>query len=140
MKFTKSADFALRTVIYLAQHPGPIPMPVVATELFIPYNNLIKIVQKLRRADIVSAKQGKSGGVYLKLNPSAISIRTIVDAIDGPTRLSECLTDDTYCKLRVSCLLQGVLGRLQANINGMLDDISIASILELTVKKENAYV
>lgn len=140
MKLSKSADFALRTVIYLAQNHGANPMPVLSEVLHIPYNNLIKIVQKLRYADVVAAKQGKSGGVFLKQSPDSITIRQIVDVIDGPTRLSECLANEQFCKLSSCCVLQGVLATLQSNINGMLETVTIGSILEKSKKKETAYV
>ena len=121
MKLTKSADFALRIVIYLASPQGKgATMPLLAETLSIPYNNLSKIVQALAKAQVLQTRQGKNGGVALLRRPDQISLKTVIDVIDGPTRLTECLVNKDFCSLNGVCQLKSALGDVQRQIDTIL--------------------
>ena len=128
MKMTRSADFAMRIVLFLAVEDKSYTMPELADKLVIPYNNLSKLVQYLAKASIVQTKQGKHGGVKLLKSTSDISLKNIVDVIDGPTRLSDCLADSQACALTQTCKLKGVLQNLQNKIDNLLQEVTIEKI------------
>lgn len=130
MRITRSADFAVRIVLFLGVEGKPYTMPELADKLFIPYNNLSKLVQYLAKAGILQTKQGKKGGVQLLKPMADISLKNVIDVIDGPTRLSDCLADPRFCSLTQVCKLKNVLSDLQNKIDILLDDISIKQISE----------
>ncbi len=132
MKITKSADFAMRIVLFLADEQRPYTMPELAERLVIPYNNLSKLVQSLNKAGILQTKQGKNGGVRLFKSPDAISLKSVLDVIDGPTRLSDCLSDHQFCSLTRTCRLRGALNDIQNQIDGLLQGATLQSIMERT--------
>lgn len=127
MKMTKSADFALRIVIYLAQNPEGSTMPKLAASLGIPYNNLSKLVQQMSRGGVIQTRQGKNGGIAL-VHSESLSIRHVVDLIDGPTRLSECLHNPDYCSQTEACKLKTVLHRIQHDIDSILESYKISQL------------
>lgn len=128
MKLTKSADFALRIVIFLASTQGKgATMPLLAERLAIPYNNLSKLVQLLAKAQVLQTRQGKNGGVSLLRRPDQISLKTVIDVIDGPTRLTECLVNKDFCSLNESCQLKSALGDVQRQIDSILEKKKISS-------------
>ena len=131
MKLTKSADFAMRTVIHLAtpQAKG-VTMPILSERLGIPYNHLSKIIQTLAKAQIIQTRQGKNGGVALLRDPDQISLKTIVDLIDGPTRLADCLVDKNYCSLSGMCQLKTALSEVQHQIDLILDQQKISKLIQ----------
>ena len=129
MKLTKSADFAIRIVIYLAKTGESITMPVLSETLMIPYHNLTKLVQALSKHEIVITQKGKHGGVSLSKRPESVSIKDIIEIIDGPTMLSDCLKHDDLCKLSGICKLKGVFSQLQQKINDLMDDVKISQLI-----------
>lgn len=128
MKLTKSTDFAMRILIYLAGQEGLSTMPVLSESLRIPYNNLTKLIQALAKANIIHTKKGKHGGIRLLKKPEDITLKMIVDLIDGPTVLSDCQKTPELCTLSQDCKLKTVFRNLQDNINTLMDDITIAQL------------
>ena len=129
MKLTKTTDFALRLLIHLASEQETRTKPVVSKELGISYYNLSKIVQTLAKAQMIHTKQGKNGGIRLLKKADDISLKEVIDVIDGPTNLSDCLTDVIDCKLICSCKLKHVFGDIQNRINDMFEEVTIAQMV-----------
>ena len=129
MKLTKSADFAIRIVIYLAKTGEITTMPVLSEILMIPYHNLTKLVQALSKHEIVMTRKGKHGGLSLSKRSEFVSIKDIIEIIDGPTMLSDCLKHGDLCKLSENCKLKGVFSQLQQKINDLMDDVKISQLI-----------
>ena len=129
MKLTKSTDFALRTLIYLADCNGLTTLSTLSSRLDVPYNNLTKIVQKLAKCQIVQTEKGKYGGIKLLKSADKITLREIIELIDGPTRLSECQDDPKNCGLSCQCKLKGVFGDLQVQINQLFDSVKLKDVV-----------
>ena len=89
MKLTKSADYALRILIYLAGKEQQITNTALSKALEVPYHNLTKIIQHLARSEVIRSKKGKNGGITLNKRPEDISVRQVISIIDGPLNLSE---------------------------------------------------
>jgi Rrf2 family nitric oxide-sensitive transcriptional repressor len=129
MKLTKSTDFALRTLIYLSGNTGLVTMRTLSAQLAVPYDNLTKIVQKLAKCDIVHTEKGKYGGIKLCKPSHEITLREIIELIDGPTRLSECQDDPQKCGLSCKCKLKGVFGDLQSQINQLFESVTLKDVI-----------
>lgn len=130
MRFTKSTDFALRVLVHLAAHNGEsCTMPYLSKTLYIPYNNLAKLIQSMSKADIVQTKQGKNGGVSLSKSADEISIKDVVSCIDGPTKLSDCLSAFNSCSLSDACKLQTQFRQLQEGIDELLDSVKVSKLI-----------
>ncbi len=129
MKLTRTTDFGMRILIYLAQQNELSTMPVISEALNIPYNNLTKLIQNLAKAEIIHTKKGKYGGVALLMKPEDITLKIVVDLIDGPTTLSDCQKSDTLCTLSCECKLKGALSTLQAKINTLMTEITVYQLI-----------
>lgn len=129
MRLSKSADFAARIVVYLASEEGPHTMLCLAKKLEIPFHNLSKLVQALSKASVIETKQGKNGGIRLAKNPDEISLKTVIDVIDGPTRLSDCLTSSKACTLTGHCRIKEKFAQIQGKIDQLFDEVKIASMV-----------
>ena len=103
-------------------------MPFLAETLKVPYNNLSKLIQQMARGGIIQTRQGKNGGVAL-ISPENLSIKDVVQLIDGPTRLSECLKNHDFCSRIGECKLKGVLADIQHDIDHLLDSYKIAQLV-----------
>jgi len=89
---TKTTDYALRALIYLAHDPddGYHQTHDLATVLNVPCNYLGKILQLLGRKRIVESVRGANGGFRLARLPEQIRLYDVLEALDALPRKPEC--------------------------------------------------
>lgn len=110
MQITRQADYAVRAMVYLAQL-GPeqrAPTGQIAKEKSIPPSFLAKIVSQLSVAGLLQTFRGASGGVSLAKSANEISLLDVVEAIDGPILLNDCVGETNSCNYDESCPLKPV--------------------------------
>jgi Rrf2 family iron-sulfur cluster assembly transcriptional regulator len=61
----------------------PIQIRVICERQEIPARYLEQIFQRLRRAQLVTSKRGPGGGYSLARPPSQITLRSVVEAVEG---------------------------------------------------------
>jgi Rrf2 family protein len=123
MQITRRADYAVRTVLFLAsmENGNRAPTSRIAEEQNIPSSFLAKIVSQLSVAGIVQTSRGARGGVSLAKPAPEISLLDVVEAIDGPITLNECVTDPSICPFGDNCAVHDVWCDAQANLVKQLD-------------------
>jgi Rrf2 family protein len=118
MQITRQADYAVRAVLYLARlgEAGRAPTSRIAKEMRIPPSFLAKIVSQLSVAGVVSTSRGARGGVSLARPPQEVSLLEVIEAIDGPITLNECVPDASECVFGDDCPVHGVWCETQATL------------------------
>jgi Rrf2 family protein len=93
MQITRQADYAVRAVLYLSKlgEDQRAATSQIAQEQQIPPSFLAKIVSQLSVAGLLQTSRGARGGVSLARSPEQISLLEVVEAIDGPILLNECV-------------------------------------------------
>jgi Rrf2 family protein len=110
MQITRQADYAVRAVLYLAKI-GPemrAATSQIAQEQQIPPSFLAKIVSQLSVAGLLQTSRGARGGVSLARVPEQISLLEVVEAIDGPILLNECVAGNGTCTFGDDCPMQSI--------------------------------
>ena len=128
MKLTRTADFALKIIVYLATTKKLTTMPILSKELNIPYHNMSKLIQKLAKAQLVQTIQGKGGGIRLLQKPNKISIKTVLDLIDGPTNMADCIANASICKSK-NCKVKVKLSEIQTKIESILAETKMSDMI-----------
>ncbi|MEN8161072.1 MAG: Rrf2 family transcriptional regulator [Myxococcota bacterium] len=90
MRLSQQAQYAICGMFDLAYNGegGPIQVRVIGERQRIPARYLEQIFQRLRRADLVRGKRGPGGGYVLAREAAAITLRDIVEAVEGPVAAS----------------------------------------------------
>lgn len=130
MQITRQADYAVRAVLYLAERgqAARIPTAEIGRAQHIPVTFLAKIVAQLSAAGILRSKRGAHGGIALGRPADEISLLEIVEAIDGPLLLNECVADPTSCPLGERCPVQSVWCQAQAELVDRLGRTTFAQL------------
>jgi Rrf2 family protein len=130
MQITRQADYALRTVLYLAslENGARASTAKIAKEQRIPPSFLAKIVSLLAIAGVVQTSRGARGGVALARLAGDISLLDVVQAIDGPIRLIHCIDDHGDCVFGDACSLQETLCEAQDTLVSSLAATDFASL------------
>jgi Rrf2 family transcriptional regulator, iron-sulfur cluster assembly transcription factor len=98
MQITRQADYAVRAVLHLARNGDQrTATSAIAEEQRIPPSFLAKIVSQLSIAGLLHTSRGARGGVTLARNAKEITLLEVIEAIDGPIQLNECVGDTASC-------------------------------------------
>lgn len=133
MQITRQADYAVRAVQYLAMLPngGRAATNIIAREKHIPPSFLAKIVSQLSVAGVVQTSRGARGGVSLARDPKNISLLEVVEAIDGPIGVNECVHDAKVCAFGDDCAVHTVWLEAQ---RGLIDRLATTNFASLAAK------
>jgi len=109
MQITRQADYAVRAVLYLARKNEPrVATSKIAEEQHIPPSFLAKIISQLSIAGLLHTSRGARGGVALAREPKDITLLEVVEAIDGPIQLNECVENSGACAFSDECPMRPV--------------------------------
>ncbi len=129
MQLTRQADYAVRVVLDLSSQPQHhCRTGEIGRRQRIPAAYLRKIVHHLARAGFVRTRRGADGGVSLLREPAAISLRQVVEAVEGPLRLNRCLVRRGECALERICPVHPVWQHIQDVMIRELDAVTFAQL------------
>ena len=129
VRFSAKTDYALRAMLDLAIHPGArTTFPAIAERQGIPRKFLPTVLQSLIQAGLVRTIRGYGGGVELTCDPNKVTIRQIIESVEGRQQLYDCDTHNMDCALRTDCRLRNLLVRAGS---AMLDVLEGATLSDL---------
>jgi len=130
MQITRQADYAVRAVLYLAKNGEQrAATSQVAQEQRIPPSFLAKIISQLSIAGLLHTSRGARGGVTLAREPQDISVLEVIEAIDGPIQLNECVGENSICTFDNDCPLKPVWCEAQEELVKKLRYTNFAQLL-----------
>jgi len=128
---SQTGRYALQILGYLAMHRGEmIPGEAIAEATGVPANYLSKILNQLRKAEIVDSRKGWGGGFRLKDEAAGRPIRDVLVAIDGlqSTNQSSCVFGLGDCSLSSPCPLHSHWDRIRGAYEEMLSTTRVGDL------------
>ena len=131
MQITRQADYAVRAILHLAQvkNGDRTSTSTIAKEQGIPPSFLAKIISQLSITGLLHTLRGARGGVTLARDPKEITLLEVVEAIDGPIRLNECIGENGVCTFDIDCPLKSVWCHAQEELVARLRKTDFAQLL-----------
>jgi len=131
MQITRQADYAVRAVLHLARagNAERSATSMIAKEQNIPPSFLAKIISQLSIAGLLHTSRGARGGVTLARDPKEITLLEVVEAIDGPIQLNECVGNTGACTFDHSCPIKPVWCDAQDELVTRLKNTNFAQML-----------
>ena len=133
MLLTKASEYALLSLIYIAQKDAPSDVDTMSGELDISKSFLAKILQNLAKDRILKSYKGANGGFSLLAEPSAISVKKIVECAERrEVSVFECSGGEQGCPSNEaqSCQIWTMFCALQSKIDETLGDIKLSDIIK----------
>ena len=130
MQLTRAADYGVRVMIHLATLPAHqrARLPSLARATGAPESFLSKVLQALCRAGFLASRRGQSGGFEMLPAGRQASVRTVIEAIEGPICLNLCLVHGAFCGRKSTCPAHPVWVRAQEAMMGVLSTATIADL------------
>lgn len=130
---SKTSQYALRAMVYLARHSGDGLMSRatdVANGLGVPSNYLSKILHALGREGVLVSERGPSGGFRLARPADRISLSEVIGAFDELRRDDRCLLGRRRCRDSNPCAAHGRWKDVSERMYGFFEETTVADLLE----------
>ncbi|MBI5970408.1 MAG: Rrf2 family transcriptional regulator [Deltaproteobacteria bacterium] len=98
-RLSKAADYSIRGILHLAMKPngGPTDVGEIAKAQGVSTAYLAKLFQTLAKKGHIRSIRGFEGGFVLVKRPSEINLYEIIEAVEGPIFLNDCLIHSGFC-------------------------------------------
>lgn len=130
MRLTLSTKYAILALEELARRGRPASVQELAAAADIPQAYLGKLVPLLVRVGILATQRGRGGGVSLARPAKEVTLKEIIEAVEGPTALQDCPFEVAPCAGNPKCSLYPVWDPLRDRIVGFLAQTSLAEVVE----------
>ena len=131
MIYSKSAEYGIQAMIYLAEHDdGKLAMvSVIADAYKIPRHFLAKLVQTLARHHLIKSYRGRKGGIKLARSADTITLLQVVNAIEGPPPEHDmCVIGLDICSDAACCPLHDQWKRIKEEVREALSQQTLADL------------
>ena len=130
LQLTRGGEYALRAMTYLARFPeGHVAsLHDICEAQDIPESFLAKILQSLSRSGLAMSQRGAHGGFALARPAAEITMRDIVEAVDGPIALNACVLWPDDCKRSEHCEVHKAWLLAQEQLMSVLDTVTLRTL------------
>jgi len=129
---TRRTDYGIRALICLANdgaNGGRLAKANdIASTMAIPSRFLPQVLQELQRARLVVSRPGPTGGYALARPAEEITVRQIVEALEGPIDTPECALRGGPCYWEEVCALHWVWSSARQALAERLDAATLADV------------
>lgn len=125
----RHTDYAIRALLHLADSDGQtLTGSGLAEYCDIPLSFAYKVLKMLGRADIVVSRRGRPGGFRLSRRPEDVSLRDVVEALQGPVSVSQCVLDPSVCDRSETCPVSATWSELQHDMVRFFEATTLADL------------
>lgn len=142
MKISSKGRYALRLMLDLAQHDtgDPVRIKEIAARQEISEKYLEQIISVLHKAGYVRSIRGPQGGYFMTKKPEEYTVGMILRLTEGSLAPVLCLEqEENTCDRQEDCVTLRVWKKLDDAIKGVVDDITLADLLEWSTQKGDFY-
>jgi Rrf2 family protein len=130
MFVSKSLDYAMRSLIYLAQRgERVVSLRELSRSVRVPVPYLAKVMRLLVRGGLVHSDPGAKGGYRLNRAPEAITLKEVYEVMEGGFHTVECLTNPRICDLTPTCTQAQIWQTLEEEVLDILGKKSLKDCL-----------
>lgn len=143
MRISTKGRYALRLMLDLATYRTgePVRLKEVAKRQQISEKYLEQIIAVLNKAGYVRSIRGSQGGYILKKEPEDYTVGMILRLIEGDLAPVSCVgSGNEECERKSECVTVRVWEKLNDAINGVIDNITLADLVDWQNEKANEYV
>lgn len=121
-RFRKKTEYGMMMMMLLAKEgKGEVVSVRRMQEFGLPRSFLVKIARDLIKAKLVVAKEGRGGGYSLMNDPGSVTLKQVVEAVDGELATAGCLVHGAKkCPLAKHCPHRKMMGKLTEEIGAIL--------------------
>ncbi len=131
MHITLEADYATRIVVYLAEIDKRADANTISQATGVSLRFALKILRNLVSFGIIKSFKGTQGGYELNKPASEITLKEVLEAIEGEYKFSRCLNSDANCTKPKTeqCEVQKVFCTITKKVQSMLNEVTVDTLI-----------
>lgn len=143
MKLSTRSRYGVRLMIALALNNGqnPVFLKDIAKSEDISEKYLSLIIIPLKAAGLVTSIRGAHGGYSLAKDPAQITLKEIVDLLEGDCSLVDCVKNPSSCSRVCICASHDIWALIGDKISETLSSITLDKLAKINQEKaENSFM
>ena len=132
MRITLESDYALRILTTMAGYSEVTDAKTISADTSVTIRFTLNILHKLVQGDLVQSYKGVNGGYKLKASPDSITLKQVIELIDGPIAIARCLDSDEGCSLncdKSACDYHHIFDIISIDLANKLNKITISDVI-----------
>ncbi len=133
MRITLESDYALRILTTMAGYEKITDAKTIADDTSVTQRFTLKILHKLVQGELVKSFKGVNGGYTLKIKPEDITLKRVIELIDGPIAIARCLDSGESCSLncdKSACDYHHIFDIISIDLASKLNKITIQDVID----------
>jgi Rrf2 family protein len=132
MQLTKGVEYGIEGILYLARQGGDEPALIreISRATAIPETFLSKIFQKLATKGLLRSRRGFRGGFRLARPARRITLREIIEALQGPIVFHHCLDHLRQRGRKQRCYVNQIFAKAQRRVSTILEQTTLEDIVQ----------
>jgi len=131
IQLTRRGDYGVSAIYHIAQYPKGyfISIEEISIKTKIPKPYLSKILQDLCRGGILLSRRGTGGGFALARSIQEISLKNIIDVVEGKICIVSCLNAADQCVRADGCPIAPFWGEVQGFMDELIGSITVEDLV-----------
>ncbi len=139
LRLSSKGEYGVRAMFEIARDykKGPVTIKEISRRQGMSVSYLEQLLNKLRRSGLIKSRKGPGGGYTLEKKPDDISIGVILNSLEGPVAITNCLApklEQPACNHIEKCVTRLLWKSLGENIENFLDTVSLKDLLKEEVR------
>lgn len=132
MRLSTRGRYGIKAMLELALVYGveTISVRSIAQKQNISELYLEQIFSVLRKAQLIKSTRGAKGGYSLTRMPKDITIKNIMDALEGPVSISNCIEEGADCDNLDTCATRVLWVRIRDAMDEIFSSVSLQDIID----------
>lgn len=133
MRISTRGQYGLEALVDLAlkSMSCPVSLKSIANDCGLSESYILQIFQILRKAGILTSVRGAQGGYMLSRDPSQISVRQVLEALEGPLTPVYCIAKDCNdpCSQYKMCAARMLWEKVKKSLDSLVDSITLSDLV-----------
>ena len=131
LKLSTKGKYGVKAMVDLAVNQGDTPVSIksISKRQNISEYYLEQLFAPLWKADLIKSIRGAQGGYVLNKNPRELTVLEIMNVLEGPVEISDCLDND-LCGNIDCCATRTVWKKIKTAIDEVMGSITLQDIMD----------
>ncbi|MDC0535474.1 SUF system Fe-S cluster assembly regulator [Francisellaceae bacterium] len=133
LRISKLADYAVNVVVHFTEYPKQIfSATEISARTSLQLPTVRKVMKLLAKEEILKATRGLNGGYAFNGNIDKLSLANVIEAVDGPIAILDCIDSKEYSCNAPNCNLKPKWKVVNIAIRETLNNILIKNLVTKT--------
>lgn len=131
MKLSTKGRYGVKAMVDLAIHYGkePVSIKSISERQNVSEYYLEQLFSPLRRSELIKSIRGAQGGYVLSKPPEKITVKEIMEVLEGPVEISDCLEDGS-CSNIDCCATRLLWARIKDSIDSVMESTTLKDMVD----------